>query len=99
MGTQTQDPNRQRQGGTDKQAPSNDPKAPHDPKLDPERDQRNGSERRTDQQQQREQSGSRKRSSAGDADSDEDDEDNDSIEQPGQGGAIDDGEKDRGGNR
>lgn len=86
MGTQTQDPNRQQQGGADKKAPSNDPKAPHDPKLNPERDQRNGSERRTDQPGN--QSGSRKRSSVDNPDSEDDDED-ESMEQPGKGGAID----------
>ncbi len=85
MGTQTQDPNRPQQGA-DKKAPSYDPKAPHDPKLNPERDDQNRGGQRTDQNQQQDQTGSRKRPSADDPDSDDDD---DSTEQPGNGGAID----------
>ena len=89
MGTQTQDPNRQ-QPGTDK-------KAPQDPKLNPERDDQNRGQQRTDQNQQNDQSGSRKRSSVEKPDSEDDD---DSMEQPGQGGAIDqDKSGNRGGNR
>lgn len=97
MGTQTQDPNRQQQGGTEKKVPPQKPNA-HDPKLDPERDDR--TQRRTDQNQPRDSSsGSRKPSSTDDVDPDEDDAD--SIERPGQGGAIDDGKvgTDRGARR
>ncbi len=86
MGTQTQDPNRQQQGGTDKKSPTQQPKAPHDPKFDPERDQHNRGGQRTDQNQQQDQPGSRKPSSTNDPDSDDDD---DSTEQPGKGDTID----------
>ena len=84
MGTQTQDPNRQQQG-SDKQAPSYDPKTPHDPNLNPERDDHKRGEQRTDQNQQKDQPGSRKRSSVEDPDSDDDED----MEKPGKDGAID----------
>ena len=91
MGTQTQDQNRQQQGGGDK-SPTQTPNTPHDPEFNPERDGQVGAERRTaDRNTRTNPSGAGKRSPSEDSDDDEETTDSGPVDETDTG-TIDEGD-------